>query len=278
VSAGPSRARAVAVAVVAGIAALLCGCVEAEEAWTLDGRGAGTYALTVRWDASLVARVGAIVGGEALRRLEGRGFPLREEAVRESLEGLDGVAVEEVAVTDLDGGRRELRARVRFRRIADLLAWEVFARRAVRVQRSAEEATWAMDPLAHVPVLGPLVEFARTRGLGAAAGEGAEDEASPLARLGVREEDAELLGTMLRPHLQAVRFRFRVRTPGPVTSAFGRTPEEETSEAAGEVSFADLVAGRDRRVRVAWRPRSLDAVPLVEHPGDPPATADDPRR
>jgi hypothetical protein len=257
------------------VAVVLAGCVEADETWTFDAKGGGTYALRVRWNAGLFARATALVGADAIRRLEGRGFPLRANQLRDTLAGLEGVEVTEVAEDDLEGGFRELRARVTFRRVQDLLAWEVLARRRLRLRREDGQAELAMDPLAHLPVLGPLVEAARDRGL---SPQGDADGTSSDERLGLRPENAELLGAMLKPHLQKSRFRFRFEPPGPVTAVGGRPTPSEEAAASVEVSFADLVAGRDRRVRVRWRPLAFDVVHEVDHAGDPPSDLGDANR
>jgi hypothetical protein len=266
-------ARAVAAAVVTLV---LAGCVEVDETWRLEADGTGTYALRVRWDRDLLVRVGAIVGGDVLRRLEGRGLPLRAASLRDTLDGLDGVAVEEVVETDLEDGVRELRAKVRFRRVADLLAWEVLAPRPVRIRAEGlgsgdARGEWTMDPLHEVPVVGPLAEVARAQGLPPVPREADGSTApSPLGRLGVRREDEDLLAAMLRPALGRVRFRFRCELPGPVTSVGERAAEANATEtsAAVEVTFADLASGRDRRVRVAWRPATFDVVPDLDRAGD----------
>jgi hypothetical protein len=279
----------VARAVLLLVAALaLAGCVEADETWRLAADGTGTYALRVRWDRGLLVRAGAIVGGDALRRLEGRGFPLGEGALRDTLAGLEGVVVEEVAQEDLEGGSRELRVRLRFRRLTDLLAWEVLARRAVRVRAEGvggddARAEWTMEPLRDVPVVAPLAAVARAQGLPPTPKESdGSSEPTPLERLGVRAEDGDLLAAMMKPALAKVRFRFRWELPGPVTSVGGRAPAHANATettAATEVSFADLVSDRDRRVRVTWRPATFDAVPDVDRTGDaPPQEAGTPSR
>jgi hypothetical protein len=265
--------------VVAVLAALaLAGCVEVDETWRLEADGTGTYALRVRWDRGLLVRAGAIVGGETLRRLEGRGFPLGAESLRDTLDGLEGVVVGEVVETDGGDGVRELRAKVRFRQVTDLLAWEVLAPRAVRIRAEGlgsgdARGEWTMDPLLDVPVVGPLAEAARAQGLPPAPKEAdGSSEPSPLERLGVRPEDTDLLAAMLRPPLGKVRFRFRWELPGAVTSVGGRDVDAnatETTSAGVEVTFADLASGRDRRVRVTWRPATFDVVPDVERGGRP---------
>lgn len=245
------------------------GCVEAEEAWVFDSTGGGTYALTVRWNADLWSRIGGIVGPEALRRIEGRPVPLRADAWRDGLRGLEGVTVEEVAEKDAPRGMREVSARLRFRRVQDLLRWEVLARRTMRIARADEGlVALRMEPLAQVAVLDRLASAQAVR---ERAGADVPLPAQVAEELAVKADDARLVATVLQPHLARVRFRFTVQPPGPVRSVGDAPVEADVTKATVDLSFDDLVKGRDRTVRCAWRPLALDVPPSADQVGDAPS-------
>jgi hypothetical protein len=264
---------------VALLAAATTGCVEAQEEWTFGADGGGTYALRVRWNADLWHRVGSIVGGEVLRRVEGTPFPLRLAEWRDGLEGLEGVTVEEATEGEAGGGMREVSVRVGFRRVEDLLRWEVLAGRRVVVRKADDGAVrLEMDPLDRVPVVGSLATVAAFLRSPPPPEPGADvREPGPVERLGVQLDDLDLLVRMLRPEVARARFAVGVEVTGTILEVGSSPPPDDGARALFEHAFDDLVEGRDRRVRLVWRPRSLDVPPLVEHPGDagaPPAAPD----
>jgi hypothetical protein len=253
---------------VACLAALAAaGCVETEEAWTFDSTGAGTYALTVRWNADVWSRVGGIFGADALRRVEGRSFPLHADEWRDGLRGLEGVTVEALAEKDLPGGVREISVHLRFRRVQDLLKWEVLSRRSIRIDRQEDgNVRLRMEPLARVAVVDRLAAIQAVRD-GTPGGTGRLPP-PVLADLGVREEDAQLVATMLKPYLDRMHFTFSIETPGPMRTIGDAPVADEKTKATFEFTFDDFVKGRDRSLRCTWRPLALDRPPSVEHVGD----------
>jgi hypothetical protein len=250
---------------------LLAGCVEVREVWRLQSDGSGTYALTVRWDADLWNRIGDVVGPEALRQFEGRAFPLDARAWREGLEGLEGLTIKTLEERDAEGGKREITLVLDFRRIEDLLAWEVLSRRTIRVRFGSDGlASWEMTPLARVPVLDALADAsdAREAAPERALGSDAPLDPPPLRRLGVLPEHEDLAAKMLAPALGKVRFTFRFEVPGRARRIGARTLDGDEAGAEQEIDFAGLKGGADRSVRFAWLPLALDTLPLVDHEGD----------
>ncbi len=270
-------------------ALVLPGCVEAEESWELDRKGGGTYALVVRWNADLWRRVGDILGAKVMARIAGPGFPLRPELWRDGLKDLPGVTIGDVGERDTDTGLRELHVALTFKRMEDLLGWEVLAGRRVTIEAEQPEkgastkplrATLTMEPIARVPVLdriAALVEAAE-KPPAKAEGAAAERDPPPLARMGLERTAAEMIWKLVRLPLGEVKLQSRVRVPGELVSKQGTPVDKETREATYTWSFADLRrVDADRTIRLRWRILSFDESPALDHPGqrDPRPRAPD---
>ncbi len=260
--------------------ATLTGCVEAEETWTLDAKGGGTYELVLRWNADLWRRVEEVVGAQAMRRFAGHGFPLRPAQIRDGLKGLEGVEITRLEEGQTDTGLRELALTVRFRRLADLLRWEVIAGRTLEVGRedlrpgepesTPRHVRFHMEPIARVPVLDRLAALLEAearpppeppRGL-------AERDPGPLERLGIDRAAATLVHRMLKPPLTRVRLQVNVITPSPLVSVGGERRRGSDTRAAFRWDFAALRdAKTDRRVRLRWRMRERDVAPEARNAG-----------
>lgn len=265
---------------------LLAGCTEAEETWTLDRKGGGEYALTLRWDADLWRRVRGVLGAKVMRRLADPGIPLRTAQWRDGLEDLEGVTILELEEVETGTGMRELRLRARFARLEQILRWEVLAGRRVRIEPEPEapgappRATLYMEPIARVPILdkvAALVEAAE-KPPPPAEGGAAERDPPPLERMGIDVAAADMVWRLVKLPLGAVRLQSRVVVPGEIQSIRGRSPAEETTEAVFAWTFADLRrVDADRTVRLRWRQRAFDETPALDHPGrrDPRARAPD---
>ena len=252
---------------------LLAGCVEAEEVWTLDGEGGGTYALSVQWDADLWRRVGEVLGPTVMRRFADPGFPLRAAQWRDGLRGLAGVEIVSLEETAGEGGARRIATTLKFRRVEDVLRWELLAGRRVRIQPpdpaggDRPVATWAMEPLARVPILDAVaaVAEAEARPPPPAGAGPAELDPPPLARLGLDRTAAGLVAAMLRPALERAVLRVRLELPGRVVGLRGQPAGDVGPTAAFSWSFADLrLAATDRTVRCRWEVRDIDRVPAVD--------------
>lgn len=269
-------------------AALLAGCVEAEEDWTFDDKGGGVYALTLRWNADLWRRATDVLGPTVMARLEGRAFPLRAEQWRDGLAGLPGVEILELAERDTDTGLREIALRARFEHMSDLLRWEVLARRSVRVEiepqagegEDADEAPprcrFSMQPVARVPVLDRIAALldAEERPPPPAEGPAATRDPPPLERLGLDRGAAEMVWRMAKQPLQSVRLRLRFHLPGVVVRRNGKPARDASKDVEIGYDFPKLrKRDSDRAVRFTWQMRAFDRAPLVEHVGDA-----DPRR
>src|SRR5262245_52064484 len=110
----------------AGVLALaLGGCVESDESWKFARDGSGSYEVTLRWNADLLARVKDAVGPKVFGAFEGRAFPLRLEEWREGLKPLPHVEIKRLEERDVEGGWHEITALVEFGSLQDLLGWEV---------------------------------------------------------------------------------------------------------------------------------------------------------
>lgn len=263
---------------------LLAGCVEADEDWTFDPDGGGTYALTLRWDADLWRRVGDVLGAPVMRRIAGRGFPLRLEQWRDGLAGLEGVKVLELDEKPAGGGMRQIAVRLHFRRPEDLLGWEVLARRTLRLERvppagagahGSPQVRLLMEPLARVPVLDRVAALhaAARQPPPAAAGADVRRDPPPLARMGIGRSAGEMVWRMLAPALGRVRLGVHVTVPAPLQTVSGR-PADGGRKAAFSWSFDDLGrAHTDRRVRLTWRLGPGQRLHPVDHQGER-----DPRR
>jgi hypothetical protein len=261
------------------------GCIEVEESWELEADGSGVFALRVSWDEDLWQRAGGVLGPEALARFEGRDFPLDPAAWQESLALLSGVTVAGPEEEEAEGGWRAIRVRLGFRRLEDLLAWELLQRRRLTLAlvrrepvgeedgraREGDLARLSMSPFTRLPVLDPVLR--------AAAAFDASDPRSPeaiarrepsaLERLGLRRDQAGLVAAFLRPRLEEVRLRVRVRPPGPVVEV-GGIAVPDLGEATLELDLAAMMSGVSRTLDAVWRPRLLDRVPTIDQPGDEP--------
>jgi hypothetical protein len=253
------------------------GCVQADETWTIDEKGGGTWTLVLRWNADLWHRAEGIVGRPVLDRISGNGFPLRPSDWQDAVEGIEGLALEEAKEEEVEGGSRELTVRLRFRSLEDLLRCEVLDARRVVVRPGAkEEGSDAIPPASfetaldrEIPLLDALAGLATARqrveeGTGDEGGSGAD--ASPLAALGVSEADATLLARMLAPALAQVRVGIRVQVPGEVLRVGDSAPRGRPQEAAATFDFLHLRRSAPRLLRFEWQPRSFDVVPSVGHP------------
>jgi hypothetical protein len=263
---------------VAALALALAGCVEVDEDWKFTRDGSGTYELTLKWNADLLARVRDAVGAPVLAKFEGRAFPLRLEEWREGLKSLPHVEIKRLEERDLPGGWHELRAHLAFGALQDLLGWEVLSRRTVRIDPPTGErlVKLHMTPLTHLPVLDPLraAEEARRAPPPPAEGEGAHRDPPPLERLGVDAATQVLVERMLAPLLANVRFTFRLELAGRVRSASAPATKASGSTAEYTWKWADLAPGRLRSIDVTYVPGEFDTVPLSAHVGDaPPAGA-----
>ena len=258
-------------ALLACVLLLLAGCADVREVWKIDSSGSGTYVLTIRWSADLWNRVRDVVGAGVMRGFEGRAFPLHAETWREGLAGLEGVKIKSLEERDADGGMREIALVVDFRRIDDLLKWEILSRRSIHVRSGLDGlATWEMTPLARLPVLDPLAAAAdaREKPPEKALGSDAPRDPPPLERLGIEPEPMDLVSKMLAPALGKIRLTFRFEVPGRARRIGNRPVDGEETWAEQEFDFASLRWDADRTVKFAWNPLSLDTLPLVEHEGD----------
>lgn len=260
----------------------LAGCVEVDEAWVFERDGSGTYALQVRWNADLLARVRGLVGDKTLAAFEGRAFPLRLEEWREGVRALHGVDVRALSEDTAPGGWRVLSTTLHFGRVEDLLAWEVLARRTIRIDAPDEQRRvhLRMEPFTRLPVLDPLLAAVQAFSApgptpapppGRAAGD---LDPPPLQRAGLPPEQQPLLDRLLGPVLGNVRLKVRVTVAGKVRSAVAPARRAEGAEAEFLWTATDLAPGRTRAVELTYVPGEFDQVPLVQHEGDlPPGAA-----
>lgn len=254
------------------------GCTEVEETLSFDSKGGGTYRLVLRRDADLWQRVGGVLGKGVLARIEGRPFPLSAAAWRGAVEGVEGVTAAEIVEEDAGKGMRELRVVLEFASLEALLRVEPLARRSCEVTvkpvskgSKVRMAELSMTPITALPVLDPLA--ALLNAIEAPPAEAAERasrrDPTPLRRLGVDKGEADMLRRLLDPALAKVRLRFRVEVPGTVLRVDGRSVGGSEEHGEQAFTFADLRSPEtDRRVRVAWRVRELDAPPAARHKGD----------
>ncbi len=258
---------------------LLGGCTEAEETWTLDRKGGGTYELVLRWNADLWRRVRGILGAKVMHRVARPGFPLRTELWRDGLKGLEGVKILELEARDGESGLQELRLKASFQQLSQMLRWEPLAGRTVRVtvptaaergKTSAPKAGLYMEPLGRVPVLdrvAALVE-AVEKPPPAAEGAAALRDPPPLERMGIDRGAADMVWRMLKPQLAKIRLTSRFHLPGDLVSRRGTTVDERTREAAFTWTFADLRNPKaDRTARVRWRMLVSDETRALERRG-----------
>jgi hypothetical protein len=245
---------------------LLAGCVETEERWTIGSQGDGEWSLTVRWNADLWRRAEGLVGPEPLRRISGRGFPLRAAEWRDLFDGLEGTTLLEAEERDLEGGVRELRIRASFRTVADLLPCEFLEGRRVRIAREGDErVVFEMEPRGEFPVLDPLASLAGALARSPPGAPGAPPEPSPLETLGIDPAQADLLVPLFADALRKVRISLRVEVPGLLLEG-GDPAARRGKEASFDLGFEDLKSPLDRAWRLAWQPLSFDRPPEVDRP------------
>ena len=258
-------------------AVLLTGCVEVEEAWTLDDKGGGTFDLRVRWDADLWRRVSEVLGPRVMGRLSGPSFPLRSAQWRDGLRHLKGVDILELEEGDAGDGRRQIATKLKFGHLRDLLAWEVLARRSTRVELEAgkpgepRHCRLRMQPLVRVPVLDPLAALlnAEEKPPAAAEGAAAPRDPPPLDRLGLERAAAEMVWRMLKLPLAKAKLTFQFRAPGDVTHARGKGAGQARRSVDFSYDFASLrKAETDRSLDFTWRVLEFDEPPLLRHQGD----------
>lgn len=254
------------------------GCTEVEETLAFDSKGGGTYRLVLRRDADLWQRVRGVLGKAVLARIEGRPFPLTAVAWQGAVKDVEGVTVTEIVEADAGGGMRELRVALAFTSLEALLQVEPLARRSCAVTvkpvskgSKVRMAELSMTPITALPVLDPLA--ALMNAIEAPPAESAERasrrDPTPLRRIGVDKGQAEMLRRLLEPALAKVKLTFRVEVPGTVLRVDGRSVGGSDEHGQQAFSFADLRNPKtDRRVRVAWRVRELDAPPAAAHQGD----------
>lgn len=249
--------RLLAALLVTAAAAAASGCTEVEEAWAFERDGSGTCSLRVRWNADLLARVRGVVGDPVAARFAGRAFPLRLEEWRDGVRGLSGVDVRALDEDVEPGGWRVLRTTLHFGRVEDVLAWEVLARRTLRVEAPDAEGRvhLRMEPFADLPVLDPLLAAARA-------------EPERLAEAGVAAPERTLLERLLAPALAGLRLCVRVQVAGRLLGAAAPAVRREGAEAEFVWGAADLAPGRPRAVDLHYRPGEFDRVPLVDHVGE----------
>lgn len=257
----------------AAVALALGGCVEVDERLALEREGNGTYALALRWNADVLARVRETLGARAMAALEGRAFPLRADEWRETLRGVDGVKVVSLEESVEEGGWRALRLELAFASLDDLRRWELFGRRTLQVSATSDprRGRLVMQPFAQIPLLDPLLELLAARRAGLP--EAAPGDPGPLARLGLAPESLDLVERLLTPHLARLSLASTLVPAGRVFSAGAGAAGFDAREARFAWSWSDLVAGAARLVEVDWSPGEFDKVPVVEWTGDAPASA-----
>ena len=274
----PGPACRLATLLAAIFALALGGCVEVDEAWKFARDGSGTYDVTVRWNADLLARVKDAVGPNVMSAFEGRAFPLRLEEWREGLKPLPHVEVKRLEERDVEGGWHEIHAVVAFGTLQDLLGWEVLSRRTLRIDPPNADRLVKihMTPLTRLPVLDALraAEEARKTPPPAAEAENAQRDPPPLERLGVDAATQVLVERMLAPVLPDVRFTFRFELAGRVRSASAPATKATGSSVEYVWRWEDLVPGRSRSIDVTYVPGEFDTVPLTANTGDAPAPAE----
>ena len=260
--------------------ALLSGCVEAEEEWTFDAKGGGTYELVLRWNADLWRRVEDVLGAKVMQRFADPGFPLRPAQLRDGLAGLKDVEITRLEERGTDSGLRELVLGLRFKRLSDLLRWELIAGRTLQVGQeprrpgeTADDPThvgFVMEPIARVPVLDRVAALLEAeRKPAPKPPEGLETrDPGPLERFGIAREAGTLVYRMVKLPLERVRLRVRVNTPGPIVGVGGQVRRDGSTRADFTWDFAALREARtDRSVRLRWRMRARDVAPEAKNTG-----------
>lgn len=270
-------------------AGVLCGCVDVEERWTLEATGRGEYGLSLRYDADLLRRITGVVGESAVRRLEGRAFPIRPQDLGETLACLPGLEVLELREDMEPGGWRRITLRVGFERLEQLLAWEVLAGRAIEAGRTttpsdaatpAARARLSMRPIDDVPLLDPLIDLMdEVERPPAQDSGGAPTEPGTLEQLGVAPAAAGLVADLLKVALAQTRVAVVVRVPGPVLAVGGIGRRADDDAVHFEWDLAALRSGTTSRgVELDWRLRELDEVITAAQAGDEPRPGRGPAR
>ncbi len=248
---------------------LLAGCVEVEERLQLEREGNGLYTLSLRWNADLLARVRDTVGERALAAFEGRPFPLDVGHWRDGLAMLPGLKIQRLEEQEDGAGWRKIEALVAFDRLESLLRWELLAGRplSIAAEGGERQARLTMEPLRRLPLLDPLREALEARRAPPPAGPPSEArrDPAPLARLGLTDEQVQLVERMLAPHLDKLRLSFTVAPAGRVLATGPNVVEEQPTSARFAWTWADLLAGKPRTLELRWRAGEFDTLPLLEH-------------
>ncbi len=258
----------------------LVGCVEVSESWAIESGGAGTYDLSIRWQADLWRRVSEVLGERTMKRLQGAPFPMRESEWRDGLTGLKGVEIQSLGTEEQERGWRKLSVKLRFQRVADLFQWEVLSRRpaSFTVETSPDDedvrvCRMEMAPLIDVPVLDPLSALLNAIDNpppteASASGEADRRDPPPLERFGIDQPNAELVWRMLKPELATAKLGFTLATPGIILSRDGRADRSEELSTTFAFDLAALRdAKTDRRLRCSWRVRPFDEPPVLRNAG-----------
>jgi hypothetical protein len=260
----------------------LGGCLEVTERLTLEREGNGTYHLTLRWDADLLARVRDHVGERALQAFEGRAFPLSSTALRDGLAPLSGVRIERLDEAAGEAGWRAIDLQVRFDSLEALLRWEVLASRPFTLGPAGEGrmARLRMRPIERLPVLDPVREAFEARAgppVRTVPAEAQKDPA-PWARLGWDEARLLQLERWLVPALERVRLSFEVAPAGRVLQAGASAESQEERSARFTWRWADLLARVPREVDLRFQAGEFDTIPEVRQPPEQaPADAAPPK-
>jgi len=255
--------------VTALVGLLLAGCVEVEERLSLEREGNGVYAVTLRWNADLLARVADTLGERAFKAFEGRAFPLDVEHWRDGLSSVSGLTVKRLEELEGGAGWRKIEAEIAFDSLPSLLRWELLAGRPLRIVQDGGEkrARLSMAPLQRLPLLDPLREAieARRNPPPAAPPSEAQRDPAPLARLGLTQEQVGIMELMLAPHLNRLRLSFTVAPAGRIQASGPMAVEEKLTHTRFDWTWADLLAGKARTVELHWQAGEFDKLPLLEH-------------
>lgn len=247
---------------------LLAGCVEVEERLTFEREGNGLYAVTLRWNADLLARVRDSVGERALQAFEGRPFPLDVGHWRDGLAMLTGLKILHLKEQEDGAGWRKIEVQIAFDRLESLLRWELLAGRplSIAAEGGERQARLTMEPLRSLPLLDPLREAMEARRAPPPAGPASEarKDPAPLARLGLTNEQIELVERMLAPHLAKLRLTFVVAPAGRVLATGPMAVEEQPASARFAWTWVDLLAGKPRALELRWRAGEFDKIPVLE--------------
>jgi|GEM_PF-6014066 len=247
---------------------LLAGCVEVEERLTFEREGTGLYTVSLRWNADLLARARDSVGERALKAFEGRPFPLDVGHWRDGLSMLTGIKILRLEEQEDGAGWRKIEAHIAFDRLESLLRWELLAGRplSIAAEGGERQARLTMEPLRRLPLFDPLREAIEARRAPPPAGPASEarKDPAPLARLGLTQEQVELLERMLLPHLAKLRFTFTVAPAGRVLATGPMAVEQQPASARFAWTWADLLAGTSRVLELRWRAGEFDKLPVLE--------------